>query len=406
MSVSTTPDAAPSVGAWQQDAGGIAWPTIALMLAVLLSEAAVVVLVSGEQIPLWIGTLIATLNAYLAFTVAHEASHGNIRGSHERLAPLEATLGWIAAAILFVPYSGFRAIHLLHHAHVNDPQRDPDHWVAGSNPCGIVVRCFTVALYYYYALLVGSASGTKIGGKARASSVLFLVALWTVFTSLVLSGYGEAALYLWLLPSLLAVGILGFSFDWLPHHPHAERERFRDTRILLIPMLTLPMMWQNYHLIHHLHPRVPFYRYGRCFRRLRSYLESMGAPIEGFAPDLRRPFELQSETNEDNATVPSSAVSDTEDYVACHQITVRVDGRELSFEATEAESILDAALRQNIDLQWACGEGICGTCMLRKASGDVNHRADTDALLESEQDKGYILVCSSRALSDLALEDA
>ena len=39
------------------------------------------------------------------------------------------------------------------------------------------------------------------------------------------------------------------------------------------------MLGQNYHLVHHLWPRVPFYRYGRVFYESREELESHGAEI-------------------------------------------------------------------------------------------------------------------------------
>ncbi len=35
----------------------------------------------------------------------------------------------------------------------------------------------------------------------------------------------------------------------------------------------------GYHLVHHLFPRVPFYRYGTCFHALRPDLEARGADI-------------------------------------------------------------------------------------------------------------------------------
>ena len=46
------------------------------------------------------------------------------------------------------------------------------------------------------------------------------------------------------------------------------------------PGLPLLTMWQSYHLVHHLYPRVPFYRYGLCFDDLRPDLEEHGARID------------------------------------------------------------------------------------------------------------------------------
>jgi fatty acid desaturase len=76
---------------------------------------------------------------------------------------------------------------------------------------------------------------------------------------------------------------LGWAFDYLPHchlRPEAEASRFRATRNRIgfewaVTPLTL---YQNYHLVHHLHPRVPFYRYIAVWRRReREYLERQPA---------------------------------------------------------------------------------------------------------------------------------
>ena len=41
------------------------------------------------------------------------------------------------------------------------------------------------------------------------------------------------------------------------------------------------LLGQNYHLLHHLYPRMPFYRYAACFRAVRPVLEAERARIEG-----------------------------------------------------------------------------------------------------------------------------
>ena len=113
----------------------------------------------------------------------------------------------------------------------------------------------------------------------RAAVLPALLALAALAISLSAAGLGQAVVALWLVPGILATGLLAFLFDWLPHVPHRARGRYRDTRVILGWGLTGPMLWQNYHLIHHLYPRVPFYRYARLFDELRPELEEKGAPI-------------------------------------------------------------------------------------------------------------------------------
>ena len=39
------------------------------------------------------------------------------------------------------------------------------------------------------------------------------------------------------------------------------------------------MLYQNYHLVHHIHPTIPFYRYVQAWRRAESDYLDRGAPI-------------------------------------------------------------------------------------------------------------------------------
>ena len=60
--------------------------------------------------------------------------------------------------------------------------------------------------------------------------------------------------------------MLAWWFDWLPHHGLEDTQsenRYRATRnrVGLEWLFTPLMLSQNYHLVHHLHPSVPFYRY-------------------------------------------------------------------------------------------------------------------------------------------------
>jgi ring-1,2-phenylacetyl-CoA epoxidase subunit PaaE len=74
------------------------------------------------------------------------------------------------------------------------------------------------------------------------------------------------------LPIRLAIMWLGFAFDYLPHNglPYKPTEdRFKNTRNRIgRERLVSPLLLdQNYHLVHHLHPIVPFHRYIAVWRR-------------------------------------------------------------------------------------------------------------------------------------------
>lgn len=75
------------------------------------------------------------------------------------------------------------------------------------------------------------------------------------------------------------------------------------------------------------------------------------------------------------------------------------------FEAEPTETILEAALRHGINLPYRCSNGTCGQCVARVVAGNLSDSRFHDYVIgEAEKGQGYTLMCSSRALSDAAIE--
>ena len=264
--------------AWRAHIGDVAVPTILLAFAVFSGTFAVWAAALSDALPLWAAGAIQTVLAYLAFTPVHEAVHGNIGGSAKR-GWIDEAVGWACGMLLIAPYPAFKTLHLRHHSNTNDPENDPDYWVAGGNPLSVVLRCLTILPHYHLWVLGQRGGQSPALRRVRRVAGVGLVVLIAVMAAFTAAGFGAEVLALWVVPALLATGLLAFAFDWAPHHPHDSRGRFVDTRVILAPGLTLLMVGQNYHLIHHLWPRVPFYRYGVLFREIRAELEAKGSPI-------------------------------------------------------------------------------------------------------------------------------
>jgi ferredoxin len=78
----------------------------------------------------------------------------------------------------------------------------------------------------------------------------------------------------------------------------------------------------------------------------------------------------------------------------------------VSFDARAGETILDAAENAGFILPYGCRRGMCGTCVARVCTGEVSMPGDDlFGLMDDERERGYILMCSSYAVSDLELDD-
>jgi CDP-4-dehydro-6-deoxyglucose reductase len=85
-----------------------------------------------------------------------------------------------------------------------------------------------------------------------------------------------------------------------------------------------------------------------------------------------------------------------------HQITIKDSGRR--FISNDGESVLDAALRQDIGLPFGCRSGSCGACRARLLQGRINYDENPSGLTELERRQGYVLLCQARAMSPLIIE--
>lgn len=75
------------------------------------------------------------------------------------------------------------------------------------------------------------------------------------------------------------------------------------------------------------------------------------------------------------------------------------------FKASHDETILAAALRNKISLNFKCGNGSCKTCVARLLSGTIAYPwKPPRALTESDMAQGEILVCQAAATSDLQID--
>ncbi|MEW6679170.1 MAG: 2Fe-2S iron-sulfur cluster-binding protein [Pseudomonadota bacterium] len=84
-------------------------------------------------------------------------------------------------------------------------------------------------------------------------------------------------------------------------------------------------------------------------------------------------------------------------------VTVQPSGHEFFVEGND--TVLEAALRAGIPLDYGCSNGNCGDCKVRLLSGQVKKVHPHDyALKESEKANGDFLMCSYTPVTDVVIE--
>ncbi len=262
---------------------GAAWPTVALFFLFWAGLIASVTASLNGVFPLWAACLVNATLLYVLAHINHEAIHRNISGGNPRLKWLNEAIGQFGSIWFFLPFPAFKAVHLAHHRAPNDPKTDGDMWVAKENPLAVFARCLTILWGYELQLWRMIREGTL--KREQAISIygqrLVVLAAWATLAAL---GYGVETFFLWVLPALIVMPLLAMFFAYIVHRPHDETDPYRSSNVILArgalqPLVTAVFVFQNYHLIHHLNPRIPFYGYGEHFRARRAELEAKGASI-------------------------------------------------------------------------------------------------------------------------------
>lgn len=246
----------------------VAWPTVGLLVAGIGLWTASTLAYLGGASAWWIAIPVNAVASYLLFTVAHDAGHHSA-SSRPRL---NRWMGRLAMPF-FAPHASFptwRFIHMQHHRFTNHHDgSDPDAYTMGGPRWQWPLRWVTIDLWYmvFYA--------PKLRARPRSEQreeLLTLAVLAGGTVALVVTGHLVELLVVLLLPCRLNVLFLGWAFDYLPHNglhhtPSEDRMKGTRNRVGLERLVSPLLLFQNYHLVHHLHPKVPFHRYVAVWRR-------------------------------------------------------------------------------------------------------------------------------------------
>jgi ferredoxin-NADP reductase/fatty acid desaturase len=352
MSVTTESAATPSGPARHAlpDPGervpGLAWPTVAIFTGALLLFGAGTWAAIAGSLPRPVSIAMNAFACFVMFTVVHDASHYSISSTR-----------WVnnafgRAAWLFVsPALAFKAfgfIHIEHHRNSNDDDHDPDTHASHGPWWQLPFRWLTLDFSYVPYYLRNLRRRPR--GEVVESGVLFTATIAGIVTAAVTGNMWMLAV-IYLIPERIAIFVLAWWFDWLPHHGLEETQRenrYRATRnrVGMEWLYTPLLLSQNYHLVHHLHPSIPFYRYLAAWRRNEeAYLEREAAISTVFGAQLNP--EQYREWKKLNAKLGRllpvrMPKSSTAPHAVFHEVPVKAvrrlttDSVEITFDVPEA----------------------------------------------------------------------
>ncbi|QFU92920.1 fatty acid desaturase [Amycolatopsis sp. YIM 10] len=256
----------------------VAVPTVALFAGGAAVWALGAWLALEGLAPLWVTVALQALATVTMFTVAHEAMHH----AAGRLTMVNALLGRLAMPFV-AAYGAFAPVRHLHLEHHRGPggRTDVAGWTARAPAWQLPLRWLTVDFWFarHYLGRMHHRPAREVHETTAVATLAF-----GAMSTAIAGGYGWELLAVYLIPQRIGLALVVVLFDWFPHRglpgcPGPDRLRVAWVHVGLERLAGPLTLGQNYHLVHHLHPAIPFYRYRRVWRRnVEAYLE-LGAPV-------------------------------------------------------------------------------------------------------------------------------
>ena len=262
--------------------GGFAWPTATLLVSCVIIYLACVAHLLTDPAFSWWALAGVGFCTYAIYTPLHDAVHGAVTGMSLERRWINEWTGYIAAHFLGISFTAHRRSHLKHHRSANHPIDDPDMVLSAHSALQLMLAWLRgVPKEWFFALSFEHFTDAEKASVRREYGAIILTRLLL----LVLCADLETTLATLLCGQLIGNAVLVTLFAWSVHHPHTEQERMKTTTVYqarsgLDTAMTLIWGYQNYHAIHHLYPKVPFFRYRALYRALEPYLLESGVPVK------------------------------------------------------------------------------------------------------------------------------
>ncbi|HEX5806990.1 MAG TPA: fatty acid desaturase [Macromonas sp.] len=251
-------------------------PQWTLSLVALVSFAGSTWAYMADVLPLWAAMFINFVAVYLSFTPLHDASHRAVSKSSF----LNDAIGTVVGQLLMpgMNMDVFRTIHMDHHRFLGQIGRDPDTSLVDLGFWGLPKLMFVDVVWSIFYLQYGR----KYWAKSKAISFgLLLVADVGIHVAFLASPFWLEFLLLFVIPQRVGLGFVAYVFAHI-QHPHGltwENEPFQSTVFIRgESVLRKLMCGQQDHIIHHLLPHVPWFKYARVWDLANKVLREQNVP--------------------------------------------------------------------------------------------------------------------------------
>lgn len=250
------------------------WPTLSLLILCYMAWGLGTTYLSALWLPL--GFVVTMLAITLHSSLQHEVLHGHPFASRFLS---EATV--FPAPGLFIPYQRFRDTHLAHHQDsiltdpYDDPEsnfQDPEIWAkrpAWQQKILLMNNTLAGRLTFGPGLSVIFFAASDLRAIRDGDRAVLMGWLWhipgVVIVLTWLIAYGQMPLGLYFLAAYSGFSILKIR-TFLEHQAH-ERARARTVIIEDRGPLAFLFLNNNLHVVHHMHPAVPWYRLWDYYRK-------------------------------------------------------------------------------------------------------------------------------------------
>lgn len=231
-------------------------------------------------LPLWAAFLIASANLMLSYLPSHEAQHNIIARPGTKLRWLNQLVGHLSTLPLLLPYRVARLTHLEHHKHANNPELDPDYGTHADTALQSVWQTIQQQQPGGKSDAYGETLKRIGRPEVMLDAVAYELAYYAIMIALCWSGYALEAALIWFLPRHIGLIYIRHYLSWAPHNPGMGEGRYRDTRSFRSAVGNVLSMGMQYHIVHHLHPRIPLMRTPRAYWEMRDILEARGCRMD------------------------------------------------------------------------------------------------------------------------------